>query len=72
MRQQAGMTQVQLAMKAGCSRASVALLEAGYEPRRSEVLKRVHAALVESTTSESNPGQGCSREGQRHAPHTTD
>lgn len=57
LRQQAGLTQVQLAVRADCSRASVALLEAGYEPKRSEVLKRVRAVLDQSTTSNGAPPQ---------------
>jgi predicted transcriptional regulator len=67
-RRRAGLTQVQLAIKADCSRASVALLEAGFEPRHSEVLKRVDLVL-NATTSESHPGQGGSREGQHDAPN---
>ena len=44
-RRELGLTQAQLAMRAECSRASVALLESGYSPRRSEVLERILLTL---------------------------
>jgi len=44
-RRQAGMTQIQLAIAARCSRSTIAILEAGYEPRHSDVLPRLLAAL---------------------------
>ncbi len=40
-----GWTQAELAMRAGASLASVALLERGYRPRHSDVLGRVLNAL---------------------------
>lgn len=45
-------------MRADCSRASVALIESGYRPRRSEVLARIHAVLDGSTTSNDAAGNG--------------
>jgi transcriptional regulator with XRE-family HTH domain len=53
-----GLTQGQLAMRADCSRASVALIESGYRPRRSEVLARIYAVLYGSTTSNGTAGNG--------------
>jgi transcriptional regulator with XRE-family HTH domain len=41
----AGLTQRQLAIAAGCSLPSVANIEAGVMPRRSEVVPRLLAAL---------------------------
>ncbi len=55
-----GLTQGQLAMRADCSRASVALIESGYRPRRSEVLPRILAVLDGRKTSEGPAGNGTS------------
>lgn len=50
-------------MRASCSRASVALLEAGYEPKRSEVLKRVQSTLhlLETPNGDDPAGTGSTR-----------
>jgi len=45
MRRTAGLTQIQLAIEAECSRSSIAILEAGYQPRHSDVLPRLLAIL---------------------------
>ncbi|MGI8805122.1 MAG: helix-turn-helix domain-containing protein [Thermoleophilaceae bacterium] len=53
-----GLTQGQLAMRADCSRASVALIESGYRPRRSEVLARIEAVLDHPSKSSAPAGNG--------------
>jgi transcriptional regulator with XRE-family HTH domain len=46
-RERAGLSRARLAGLAGCSPASVQNLEAGYAPKRSQVMERVQAALAE-------------------------
>ena len=46
-RKAAGLTQQQLAQRAGCSMAYVRVIEAGYTPAQSDVLPRVFAVLNE-------------------------
>jgi len=45
LRRDAGLTQIDLAIAAKCSRSSIAILEAGYQPRHSAVLLRLLAVL---------------------------
>jgi proline racemase len=47
-------------MRADCSRASVALIESWYRPRRSAVLARILAVLDGRKTSEGPAGNGTS------------
>jgi predicted transcriptional regulator len=47
----AGLSQQRLARLARCSIASVAVLEAGYRPARSAVLRRILAALERAERS---------------------
>lgn len=54
-RKTAGLSQQQLATIAGCSVASVAIFERGYQPEHSDVLPRLRAALIEPTTSNGAP-----------------
>lgn len=48
-RRAAGLSQARLAGLAGCSRSSIALMECGYRPRRSDVVRRIDAVLDEAT-----------------------
>jgi transcriptional regulator with XRE-family HTH domain len=45
MRHGAGLSQLQLAQRAGCSLAAVALFESGYRPAKSAVLPRILEVL---------------------------
>jgi len=74
LRRTAGLSQQQLAQKAECSLAAVALFESGYQPAYSRVLPRIittlaealdadteneeGAAPVNATPSETSPGTG--------------
>ncbi len=48
LRRTAGLSQQQLAQKAECSLAAVALFESGYQPEHSRVLPRIITTLAES------------------------
>jgi predicted transcriptional regulator len=65
LRAHAELSQQALAVAAGCSLAYVRLLEAGYEPRDSEVLPRILQALNDA-------GQASHLAGSRIADHGGD
>lgn len=47
----AGLTQLELAVRAGCSPGFIAQAEAGYIPKRSKVMERVTAVLDKVETA---------------------
>ena len=70
-RRLAGLTQVQLAIEAGCSRSSIAILEAGYVPRHSDVLARVDSVLARTHHDEGPAGNRAFAQGGRDGAHGT-
>ena len=72
-----GLTQAEMATLAGCSRASVNLIEGGYMPKRSQVLGRIESTLsdieagiavatsIDPTETEATLASVASEEGDR-------
>jgi transcriptional regulator with XRE-family HTH domain len=54
-RRAAGLSQSRLAGEAKCSRATVAMIEGGYVPQRSEVIPRIERVLDAILNDETQP-----------------
>jgi len=69
-RRAVGLTQTRLAGLAQCSRATVAMIEGGYLPRRSEVIPRIEAVLADAALNNEAPaGNRRFEQGARDGAH---